>query len=297
MSGDLHIHTSVSDGNLSPEELVEAAIECGLRFFAVTDHNAIGAVRRVENALPDDAPRFVTGVELSAQPTDGQEIHILGYGIDPDNEALVAVCKDIIARKIEQIREIVYRLRRDGVDADYSAPTGAEAEGYQGRPALAAQLVKAGVVDSLNQAFWRFLGETAPTYVPMRTFEPEPCVEAIHEAGGLAVLAHPSIETVDRWIAPLAEAGLDGVEAYRPSLSGNAQLYVEKAAEHFGLVVTGGSDWHGRPSERPLGKFTVAARLLCDFFNALGTEPVDRPAAAAGEPPPRVDATEPRELK
>jgi predicted metal-dependent phosphoesterase TrpH len=241
-------------------------------------------VPRAQAALPDDSLQFVTGVELSAQPTDGQEIHILGYGIDPSDETLVAVCKDVIARKIEQIREIVYRLRRDGVDADYAAPDGEDGNGYLGRPALAAQLVKAGVVDSLNQAFWRFLGETAPTYVPMRTFEPQPCIEAIHGAGGLAVLAHPSIETVDRWIAPLADAGLDGVEAYRPSLSGNAQLYVEKAAEHFDLVVTGGSDWHGRPSERPLGQFTVAARLLSDFFRALGSAPIEpRPPAA---PPP-----------
>jgi predicted metal-dependent phosphoesterase TrpH len=267
MSGDLHI-------------LVDAAIECGLRFFAVTDHNAVGAVPRAQNVLPDEGPLFVTGVELSAQPSDGQEIHILGYGIDAGNAMLVAVCKDILGRKIEQIREIVYRLRRDGVDADYAAPADENGDGYLGRPALAEQLVKAGVVDSLNQAFWRFLGETAPTYVPMRTFEPEPCIEAIHQAGGLAVLAHPSIETVDRWIAPLADAGLDGVEAYRPSLSGNAQLYVEKAAEHFRLVITGGSDWHGRPSERPLGQFTVEAGVVAGFFEALGMSPLDPPAPA-----------------
>jgi predicted metal-dependent phosphoesterase TrpH len=286
MSGDLHIHTTVSDGNLSPEALADAALECGLRFFAVTDHNAVAAVRRVQRVLPDGAARFVTGVELSAQPSDGQEIHILGYGIDPGNETLIAVCKEIIALKTEQIQEIICRLRRDGVDAEYAAPTNDDSAGYLGRPALAEQLVRTGVVDSLNQAFWRFLGETAPTYVPMRAFEPQPCIDAIHEAGGLAVLAHPSIETVDRWVAALADAGLDGVEAYRPSLGGNAQLYVEKAAEQFRLVVTGGSDWHGRPSERPLGQFTVAAALLGDFFGALGAGPPEPMPPAAPHTPP-----------
>jgi len=270
MDGDLHIHTNVSDGTRSPEALAQAALASGLQFFAVTDHNVVGAVRRVQDALPEDAPRFVTGVELSSQPEEGQEIHVLGYGIDVESEGLLATCRHIVALKTEQLQRIVHRLRMDGVAAECTELPPQEGEGYLGRPRLAEQLVKAGVVGSLGQAFWRFLGERAPTYVPMRAFEPQSCIEAIHQAGGLAVLAHPSIETVDRWIEPLTEAGLDGIEAYRPALSGNAQLYVEKAAEHFALLVTGGSDWHGRPGERPLGEFTVPAHLLGGFFDALG---------------------------
>ncbi|NLW50383.1 MAG: PHP domain-containing protein [Candidatus Brocadiaceae bacterium] len=270
MKGDLHIHTSVSDGCVSPQELVRAAAESGLSFFAVTDHNTVDGIAQVEAGLSDDAGSFVRGVELSAQPPEGPEIHVLGYGVDPDNASLLAFCRDIIQRKIEQLREIVYRLRRDGVDAAGIAAPDEGAKHYPGRPAVARQLVRAGVVDSFSQAFWKFLGETAPTYVPMRMLEPQSCVEIIHEAGGLAVLAHPSIEIIDGWIAALSDAGLDGVEAYRPSLNGNAQLYVEKAAEHFRLLTTGGSDWHGRPSERPLGQFTVTARQLDDFFAALG---------------------------
>jgi hypothetical protein len=105
----------------------------------------------------------------------------------------------------------------------------------------------------------------------MRPFSPQDCIEAIHKAGGLAVLAHPSIEVVDRWVAPLAQMGMDGVESYRPALSGNEELYVEKAAEHFGLFVTGGSDWHGREGERPLGAFSVGDTQINGFFAALSS--------------------------
>ena len=271
MRGDLHIHTNVSDGALTPEELARASVESGLGLFSVTDHNSVGALSALQQALPAEAPLFVLGVELSSQPLEGREIHLLGYGVDPDCPALLEACSKVSARKATQLRQIIDRLRSSGVDPKaLTLVQDADEGAYLGRPMLAELLVREGVVDSVNQAFGRFLGERAPTYVPMHTFDPRRCIEAIHRAGGLAVLAHPTIRMVDLWIEPLAEAGLDGVEAFRPALSGNAQLYVEKAAEHFDLFVTGGSDWHGRPGERALGEFSVPGELLSDFCTALG---------------------------
>jgi hypothetical protein len=269
MNGDLHIHTSVSDGSVPPSEIVGKALEGGLGFLAVTDHNSVGALREVERSLSGGHPRFIYGVELSAQPDEGHEIHVLGYGVDPDCRALLDACREIKGLKREQLHEIVSRLRQDGVDIDIQRVFVEDEEAYVGRPVVAELLVRNGVVSSLGQAFGRYLGRDAPAFVRMRPFSPQRCIEAVHEAGGLAVLAHPYIETVDRWLEPLARMGLDGVEAYRPAPSGNEELYVEKAAEHFALFVTGGSDWHGREGEAPLGTFNVREDQMRGFFDAL----------------------------
>jgi hypothetical protein len=130
-------------------------------------------------------------------------------------------------------------------------------------------LVRQGVVRTVGQAFRRYLGRRSSCFVQMEPFEPGRCIRAIHAAGGLAVLAHPRIRTVDAWIEPLAKMGLDGIEVYRPACSGNQLLYVEKAVEHFGLLATGGSDWHGRDRDPPLGAFSVAHSRIRRFMDAL----------------------------
>jgi hypothetical protein len=271
MTGDLHIHTNVSDGALPPCEVVQKVADGGLGFFAVTDHNTMGAVPQIERAISGFRLQFICGVELSAQPEEGHELHLLGYGIDPGCAELLDVCRRIRRLKKEQLREIVHRLRQEGVAVDVRHILVDDEDGYVGRPLVAKLLVRDGVVSSFGQAFGRYLGRDAPAFVRMRPFSPQDCIEAIHKAGGLAVLAHPSIEVVDRWVAPLAQMGMDGVESYRPALSGNEELYVEKAAEHFGLFVTGGSDWHGREGERPLGAFSVGDTQINGFFAALSS--------------------------
>ncbi len=267
--GDLHIHTAASDGFLTPDQVACRASEGNLDFFAVTDHNAVCGIEPARSALPSGGPRLINGVELSAQPDDENEIHILGYGFDPQNHQLREVCREIVARKKEQILQIVHRMRREGVDIDAAGLLTKDDETYTGRPVIAQHLVSRGVVRSRGSAFGRYLGSGAPTFVPMRGYSPLRCIEALRGAGGLAVLAHPTIGMVDRWLEPLAGMGLQGIEAYRPRLAGNEQLYIEKAAEHFGLFVTGGSDWHGRSKEDPIGAFAVPEKYLEGFFDAL----------------------------
>ena len=268
-TGDLHVHTSASDGMLSPAALALRAAGGALDFIAITDHNSVAGLMQFGNALPPGRLRFIPGVEMTAQPEEGRELHLLGYGVDPECEELGDVCRRVNALKHEQLREMVRRLRLEGIEMPPNVLPPEEDGHYMGRPLLARALVSMGLAQDVNQAFGRYLGEKCPAFTRMGTFGPAHCVEAIHRAGGLAVLAHPTIEIVDQWIRPLESMGLDGVEAYRPSLSGNAQLYVEKAAEFFDLLLTGGSDWHGRENERPLGTFWVTDEQVGTFLSAL----------------------------
>jgi hypothetical protein len=267
--GDLHIHTSASDGLVAPAVVAARVAAAGLGFFAISDHNSTTGLPVARAALPPDGPEMIAGVELSAQPGEGEEIHVLGYGVDADCTALREVCRELITRKRRQMLDILSRLRAEGIEVDPQALALEDLERYPGRPALAELLVSDGVVRSAGEAFGRYLSSGAGTFVPMPAFSPALCIEAVHAAGGLAVLAHPLISTVDRWVQALTDMGLDGIEAHRPSLGGNEQLYIEKAAEHFGLFLTGGSDWHGRPKDGPIGSFTVSEDLLAGFFARL----------------------------
>jgi predicted metal-dependent phosphoesterase TrpH len=269
-TGDLHIHSSASDGLVAPALIARQAAAAGLGFFALADHNSVGGLPQARAALTAGGPQMVAGVELSAQPGEGEEIHVLGYGVDPESPDLREVCRELISLKRRQMLEILGRLRREGIDVDPQALALEDLERYPGRPALAELLVSDGVVRSAGEAFGRYLSRGALTFVPMQAFSPAACIEAVHQAGGLAALAHPFIPTVDRYLDTLTGMGLDAVEAFRPSLTGNEQLYIEKAAEHFGLCLTGGSDWHGRDKEGPLGSFRVTEEALAGFFARLG---------------------------
>lgn len=267
--GDLHIHTTASDGRLTPAQVVDAVTGSGMSFFAIADHNTLAGLEEAEQILDPGGPEFVYGVELSVQPNHEQELHLLGYGFDRNNAILRDVCRRVAEHKKQQLRDIIELMREDGVDVDIDALPLEETEVYVGRPVLADLLVRNGVVNTVNQAFVRFLGENAQTFVPMRRLSPQVGIDAIHKAGGLAVLAHPSIDTVDVWLKDLVEMGLDGIEAYRPALTGNDQLYVEKAAEHFGIFVTGGADCHARGADDQPGAYSVKREYIEEFFRAL----------------------------
>ena len=206
-TGDLHIHSSASDGLVAPAVVARMAADAGLGFFALADHNSVCGLPRHGRALAADRPRLIPGVELSSQPGDGEEIHILGYGVDPANPTLRGVCRELVTRKREQMLEILGRLRGEGIEVDPQALALEDLERYPGRPALAELLVSDGVVRSAGEAFGRYLSRGAVTFVPMRPFSPALCIDAIHEAGGLAALAHPFIPTVDRHLGGLVTAG------------------------------------------------------------------------------------------
>ena len=267
--GDLHIHTTISDGHSTPEEVLRDVLAARLAFFSVTDHNSVGGLHAVEAALPADGPEFIRGVEISAQPAKTTELHILGFGFDPQSQALRDLCHRVTRCKKRQLRCIVEVLQRDGLDVSQDDLALGDDDNYVGRPVLAELLVSKGIVPTFSSAFKRYLSTNAPTYMPMEHLHPQFAVDTIHAAGGLAVWAHPNVADVDNWISVLVDAGLDGIEVYRPALRGNEQLYVEKAAEHFGLLVTGGSDSHSRTATDRPGCFTVTDEQIADFLAVL----------------------------
>ena len=266
---DLHIHSSCSDGLVSPTGIARQAIQAGLSCISLTDHNTVVGLRELRSCLEGSSVELIDGVELCANSEDATEIHILGYGVSPQDAGLLETLLRVASLKRVQMARMVEGLQQQGVDVRVEdIPGGLEAE-YVGRPMLAHVLMQKGVVRTTREAFDRYLGSGGSVYVPLGALSPEECMQVIHNAGGLAVFGHPTIELLDAYVVKLAHVGLDGLEVYRPSIGGNKELYAEMVAQDFGLFVTGGSDWHGRAAEGPLGGFSVPGEKLSGFSERI----------------------------
>jgi len=247
---DLHSHTTHSDGSATPTELISQAAAKRARAVAVTDHDTVSGLPEARAAANHFGIEFVPGVEISAEYSPGT-MHILGYFIDETSVELVEKLDDLKRAREERNPRIARALRELGLDITYDEVAKLAGNLVVGRPHFARVLLNKGYVSSVQDAFDRFLKKGAPGYVEKARLSPADSIALIHNAGGAAVLAHPyqlklPTETeVEQMIGELAELGLDGVEALysRHSVSQRAR-YSEIAASH-GLVVTGGSDYHG----------------------------------------------------
>lgn len=270
MPGDLHLHSNASDGFFSPSDVAIRAAEAGLDFISLTDHNTTVGLAPAARALEGSHVRIISGIELGCRTSNDTELHILGYGFAPENPCLQKLAGEARHCKIEQLSRIIERLRNHSIRIDWEELPAPKEGCSVGRPVLARLLVTKGFARSVQEAFLRYLGADGSAYVPLEGFGPRECVRAIHDSGGLAVLAHPKTEELDEWIEQLVADGLDGIEVYRPRADGNEELYREMVARHFGLIASGGSDWHGAPGEDALGTFTVSADDVKALFSAIG---------------------------
>lgn len=247
---DLHTHTAFSDGLLDPGRLLADAEAAGVRLLAVTDHDTVAGYR----ALPDVASDVVVvpGVEINAI-ADGVpalwegELHILGLGVDPDDDAFEAALALQRRRRIERFLRIVTRLRELGLSIDEQVAGLQPSEGAAlGRPTLARYLVHAGHADSVDDAMRRILARGKPGYERRVGMGPREAIEAIRAAGGLAVLAHFA-EAPERrsLVAEMRELGLGGLEVYYRRFSAEVVEALAVVAADLRLVATGGSDYHG----------------------------------------------------
>lgn len=255
---DLHAHTHFSDGVLSPTELVREAKESGLAGLAVTDHDTLGGVQEAQAAGRQYGLTIVPGVELSVS-TGEEEVHVLGYFVSPDDGQLAAVLEEMRAGRRRRARQIVERLEELNVPVSWeSIQAGAERESV-GRPHIAAALVEAGHVDAIQEAFEKYIGNDGPAYVRKPLLTSDEAVAALHEAGGIAVLAHPGQWTSTDQIRHLVRVGLDGIEIRHPSHRAWLVTYYERLAREMNLIGTGGSDYHGhrRSDQRKLGRYGV----------------------------------------
>jgi predicted metal-dependent phosphoesterase TrpH len=248
---DLHLHTNLSDGTFTPEELVDQAKKHALACIALTDHDTVeGCVRAAAACVPAGI-EFIPGTELTAEHDD-TEVHLLGYFLDTQNPILLAEISKFQSVRKQRIHEMVSRINELGVPLQVEAVfTLANCES-PGRPHVARALVKAGLVRNLDEAFERFLKKGRPAWVPKSKMSARQGVDLIHQAGGLAVMAHPGLNRTDDIIPALVAAGLDGIECFHSKHSTSMSARYVEMAETFDLLVTGGSDCHGFSKIRPL---------------------------------------------
>jgi predicted metal-dependent phosphoesterase TrpH len=241
---DLHMHTSASDGLLPPEELVQAVLAAELQVFSVTDHDTVDALAEVEGRTRDLRLRLVAGIELSAMWRK-VEFHILGYFVDPTDATLLSFLRGRREARRIRLQAMLNRLRALGMVVEVEEVLARARDGNVGRPHLARVLVQHGFVASTDEAFERYLGEGKPAYVPRPDVTVGEAIRVIHEAGGLASLAHPGLHNRDEAVPDLVAAGLDAVEVYHVNHSPGLTAHYRRLAERKGLLVTGGSDFHG----------------------------------------------------
>jgi predicted metal-dependent phosphoesterase TrpH len=249
---DLHTHTLRSDGILSPVELVRAAAEAGITTLAITDHDTLAAHRDLVLGRAMPAPiELITGVEINALsrgiPLMDGELHILGFGMDVDDEAFEAKLAAQRAARRLRFERTVTRLREIGLAIDDQVATmDPDDDDALGRPTIARALIAAGHATTVEDAFQRLIGWGGPAYVPREGMGPREAIAAIRAANGLPVLAHFS-EAPSQMplLRELAGIGLAGLEVYYRTFDRDTVTMVEAVASSLGLIATGGSDYHG----------------------------------------------------
>ena len=251
MFADLHLHTFFSDGTFTPEELVERASKLGFAAIALTDHDTVEGCERAAAACAAANMEFITGTELTAEHAD-TEVHILAYFVDTQNQVLLARIAEFQSVRQSRIREMVAALNKLGIPLKAESVFALANCKSPGRPHVARALVKEGLIGSLDQAFEKYLKKGRPAWIPKTKMSALESVELIHQAGGLAVMAHPGLNRTDEIIPALVDAGLDGIECFHTKHStAMAERYLE-IAEKYHLLVTGGSDCHGFSKVKPL---------------------------------------------
>ncbi len=247
---DLHLHTTASDGRCTPGELVARAAAAGLSVIAATDHDTVDATQEVRLHSRSRAIESIAGIEITAVE-QGRDVHILGYFIDTEDDDLAAFLARQREVRLARIVQIGRRLADLGLPIDLPSIV-SEAQQHPGRsvgrPWIARAMIAAGHVADTREAFDRWLGAQAPAFVPRSGPTPEDVVAIVHRAGGLASLAHPGRTGLDARIPALRDAGLDALEVYHPDHDAEQVGRYAGMAAGLGLLMTGGSDFHGDPA-------------------------------------------------
>ncbi len=247
MKIDLHLHSSASDGSLAPRALLKKASEEGFSAVALADHDTLQGVGEAREAARELGLCFLPAVELSVG--EELEIHLLGYGVDENAPALQGLLAEMLRDREERVRKMAQKLRDAGYPVDYERVR-SMAGGAVGRPHLARALVEAGAAASVSECFQRWIGRDAPFYVPRKKVSTRQGIRAVLEAGGVPVLAHPgqlrlSQQALDAEIGAMQAEGLRGLECYHNAHDPATQDWLREACKRRGLLVTGGSDFHG----------------------------------------------------
>lgn len=256
---DLHLHSNASDGALSPKSVIEKAMEIGLKGVAITDHDTVDGLPEavLYNEKNKENFLFIPGIELNTE-YGSDEVHILGYFIDYNNELLKKRLLEIREERFERAKKMVDKLRSMGLSINFDKVKKLARGDLIGRPHVALALAEEGYVFSIKEAFDKYIGKGRPGYVPRYKFEPEEALQLINKAGGITVLAHPGLIKEQKKVMEIIEMGVEGLEVYYPEHSDNQIKTYLYLSESKGLLVTGGSDFHGTGSGEDKGKMGCA---------------------------------------
>ncbi len=241
---DLHVHTTASDGTHTPEQVVQEAVRVGLAAVAMADHDTVGGVEPGLAAGRQMGIIVVPAVEINTDYA-ADEIHLLGYYINHESAALSAHLEGLRTKRFERAERIVARLNELGRKISMERVMEIAGGGAIGRPHIARAIAEAGYASSIGAAFGKYLVRGAPAYVERHKLTPLQAIEIIHEAQGVAVLAHPGNSKHDELIPELVDGGLQGIEAYHADHSSAQANHYVQMARRYDLIPTGGSDSHG----------------------------------------------------
>jgi predicted metal-dependent phosphoesterase TrpH len=242
---DLHIHTLFSDGLASPSEILAIVKDKKLAAFSICDHDTLEGYLETRKLLKEGDPELVPGVELSAGK-DLDDIHILGYYIDANCLILTDALEDFRRRRNLRGEKMLMRLKDMGIEISFDLVRQIAGCSAIGRPHVADAMVKVGAIRNYESAFISYIGHDGPAYVPKDNPFPKEAIDLIHEAGGLAFLAHAAIGNTASHINEFIDLGLDGIEIYHPKHNSGRRKGFSKLAREKSLLSSGGSDYHGR---------------------------------------------------
>jgi hypothetical protein len=268
MPADLHIHSNLSDGTESPEEIVKLAKAGGLKTIALTDHDNVDGVGEAVAAGKGLGVEVIPGIEFTCE-IPGAEVHVLGYFIEAEQPALLEQLTRIQEGRVKRIYKISEKLKKLGIELRPEEIFKFSGKKAPGRPHVARALIAKGVVGSFKEAFDRYLDFRGPAYVSHYKLSPSEAIKLIISAKGLPVIAHPAVTGRDDIIEKLMVEGLVGIEAYYPSHGPQQTEYYVNLARKLGLLATGGSDYHGANSGREikLGDFSIPDELADKLRN------------------------------
>lgn len=249
MSLDLHIHSTFSDGTLSPAEVVALARRKGLSAISLTDHDTVAGILPAIQAAEGHDLEVISGLEISVLH-EGVALHILGYLIDTENPVLNRALGELQKGRDERNAKILQLLSDLGIEVTVEDLQRVSHTGQTGRPHIARVMVEKGVVPTILQAFEQYLGRGGKAYASRPVLNAVDALGILREAGGLAILAHPlqidpTLEKLPALLNELLPLGLDGIEGYYPTHSAKARRKLRALAGKYGLLLTGGSDFHG----------------------------------------------------
>ncbi len=266
---DLHIHTNLSDGLSSPTEVLDMARDKKLSAISICDHDNFAGYFAIMEIRRNNDPEVITGVELSAGK-GGEDIHILGYLFDPESEAFVKALEEFRDTRNKRGEKMLKKLKDLGMDIPLDMVKEIAGDSAIGRPTVADAMVRAKAIKSYDEAFSKYIGLDGPAYVPKQNLTPKEAIDLIHDAGGLAFLAHPGVAQAYRYIDEFVGYGMDGVEVHHPYHNSQMRKNLAKMAEEKSLLKCGGSDYHGREKHHgKIGSQPVPGKWLVEIKNKL----------------------------